>query len=182
MLWPLRRRKNTPVILLRDGGARLMLPIWIPQAQAQQVLASLERRVGSRPLTHELFGECFEALGASVQAVEIYALVKRTFYARLVLEDSVGRTHAIECRPSDGISIALRAGCPIRVERGALRVAQPMGGNEPDDTETETPFVFEGDVAGLQRLMDGLAAMEPRDFGELRLRRLVALHGLGSRF
>lgn len=162
----LEAKNNTPVILLRDEGARLMLPIWIAKAQAQQVLASLEGRVGNRPLTHEIFGACFQTLGASLHALEIYALVQKTFYARLVLSDDAGRMHHVECRPSDGICIALRARCPIRVERGALRVAHPMDGRSAQETEHETPFVFEGDEVGLQRLMDGLATMEPRDFGK----------------
>ena len=162
----LEAEKNTPVILLRDEGARLMLPIWIAQPQAQAVLASLEDRSGRRPLTHELFGHCFEALGARLKSLQIYALVKSTFYARLQLQDSAGREVSVECRPSDGISVALRLDCPIQVERGVLRVAHTMGNADGEEQTFETPFVFEDDAAGLQRLIDGLAAMEPADFGK----------------
>lgn len=162
----LEAKNNTPVILLRDEGARLVLPIWIAQPQAQAVLASLEERTGRRPLTHELFGHCFEALDVRLKALQIYALVKSTFYARFQLEDSAGLEVSVECRPSDGISVALRVGCPIQVERGVLRAAHTMGSADDEEPPPEAPFVFDDDAAGLQRLIDGLAAMEPADFGK----------------
>ena len=159
-------KKSTPVILLRDERSRLLLPIWIGQSQAQSVLASLEERAGRRPLTHELFGGCFKALGGTLEALQIYALVKSTFYARLLLRDEAGHSTSVECRPSDGICISLREGCPILVERGVLRAAHAMGESAQETAANEPRFVFDHDPVGLQRLMDGLAAMEPGDFGK----------------
>jgi len=67
-------------------------------------------------MTHDLLLNVVRALGGEVVELVISALKETTFYAMLVIRQGRDRQE-IDCRPSDGIAIALRAGAPIYVHR-----------------------------------------------------------------
>jgi bifunctional DNase/RNase len=67
-----------------------------------------------RPMTHKLFQEALRALGARVIELEIHTLRNETYFAELRLEQA-GKRIALDCRPSDGIALALRAQAPVFV-------------------------------------------------------------------
>lgn len=71
-----------------------------------------------RPLTHDLFLMTLKAFKAELRRVEINDLREGTFYAVLVLSGPEGRTR-VDCRPSDAIALAMRAGAPILVGGGS---------------------------------------------------------------
>jgi bifunctional DNase/RNase len=55
-----------------------------------------------------------EKLGGKVERLTIDDMWQDTFYARLIVSVD-GRWIDIDCRPSDGIAVALRAQAPIYV-------------------------------------------------------------------
>ncbi len=87
----------------------LTLPVGLPEAQA--VGLALEGREGARPSTHELFASVLRQSRADVIAVRITDYQNGTFFAELDLATPQGRV-VIDCRPSDGIILALRQ--PVR--------------------------------------------------------------------
>jgi len=63
-----------------------------------------------RPTTHDLAVEL--AGKAGVRKLVIYGLENGTYLGRLVLRDG-----EVEVRPSDGLAVCMRAGCPVYVAR-----------------------------------------------------------------
>ncbi|HET6385904.1 MAG TPA: bifunctional nuclease family protein [Armatimonadota bacterium] len=108
-------RSDYTFVLLQDGRGR-KLPIWIGQEQAQAIFIALRKEQYDfhRPLTHDLLKNVVEKLGGKIERLTIDDVWQDTFYARLVL--ILGdRTIDVDCRPSDGIALALRAQAPIYV-------------------------------------------------------------------
>jgi len=69
-----------------------------------------------------------------VKAVEVTGLDAGTFFAELELEDRKGAVSRVSCRPSDGLAIAARIGCPIRC---AIAVMTEAGYEDDDEEEPE---------------------------------------------
>ena len=111
---------NTPIVLLQESeGRRRVLPIYIGNNEAAAIAYALERVVPPRPLTHDLFRNVLEELGAALERVVVTELVEHTFYAELHLQVA-GAPLTVSSRPSDAIALAVRTGSPIFAEEGVL--------------------------------------------------------------
>ena len=69
-----------------------------------------------------------QQLGGALQRVLIHDLVANpegggTFYGLLVF-DQGGRSIEVDCRPSDGVALAVRMACPIYVADHLLDAAE----------------------------------------------------------
>ena len=85
----------------------------------------------ARPMTHDLLRSLLGELGASVEAIEVTDLRDNTYYALIHLEID-GRRLAIDCRPSDAISLALRTKSPIYVAKKVLESSSVLQQMEDD--------------------------------------------------
>lgn len=102
-------------VLLTDKKKRSFL-IYIGPAEAHSINQVLQGSTFPRPMTHDLFVNTVKELGGKIVELVISALKEETFYGTLVIR--VGqRRHEIDCRPSDGIAIALRVSAPIYVHK-----------------------------------------------------------------
>jgi bifunctional DNase/RNase len=99
---------RSPIVLLRDPSARRQVPIWIDQAQAQNILAGLNGVKPPRPLSHDLMVSLMAAGQLTLEKVIIHAIEENTFRAVLKLSDAAGGAHELDARPSDAIALALR--------------------------------------------------------------------------
>ena len=120
---------RSPIVLLRDPSGRRQVPIWIDQAQAQNILAGLSEEEPPRPLSHDLMASLIDAGGLQLDRVVIHTIEDSTFRAVLKLSpvgtppspDSGGGEATVQspigleldARPSDAIALALRTGSPI---------------------------------------------------------------------
>jgi hypothetical protein len=107
---------RSPIVLLRDPSGRRQVPIWIDQAQAQNILLGLNRERPPRPLSHDLMVSLLVAGGLRLERVVIHAIQDNTFRAVLKLvheEDEEGEATELDARPSDAIALALRTHSPI---------------------------------------------------------------------
>ncbi len=104
---------RSPIVLLRDPSGRRQVPIWIDQAQAQNILAGLNGQRTPRPLSHDLMVRLLEAGGLVLERVIIHAIEDNTFRAVLRLQNAEGSGQELDARPSDAIALALRTGSPI---------------------------------------------------------------------
>jgi bifunctional DNase/RNase len=110
---------KTPIVILKDSENKLNLPIWIGLLEATAMATELEGIKMARPMTHDLLRDLLGELGASVEAIEVTDLRDNTYFALIHLE--VGdQKLAIDCRPSDAISLALRTKSPIYVAKKVL--------------------------------------------------------------
>ena len=99
-------------IALKAAGN--VLEIVIGNREAQYIAAVRENVVFKRPQTQDLLVNLVDAFGFSVEKVVVTELKGNTYYAVLYLQKD-GASLKIDCRPSDGIAVALRSKCDIYI-------------------------------------------------------------------
>jgi len=109
---------TAPTVIL-EAGDDTCLPIYIGLWEAISINTALQSEVSPRPLTHDLFPELFGRFSVSLKALHIDSIEGGVFYANLVLCRN-NHEDIIDCRPSDGIAIALRCNSPIFLERAVI--------------------------------------------------------------
>src|SRR5215208_3953679 len=102
---------DIPIVILKDTGSQLFLPIWIGVPEAKAIAIRIEGVELPRPMTHDLLRSVFETLGARIDRIVISDLKDNTFFAMIHAQQD-GRTLSIDARPSDAIALALRANVP----------------------------------------------------------------------
>ena len=107
---------NSPILLLSNQDDSRVMPIWIGSIEAVSIAYAKDNVPTTRPLTHELIINIIESLNAKVHELIIDNIVDETFHAHLVLNTMEGSI-SIPCRPSDGISIAIRSDALISVDK-----------------------------------------------------------------
>lgn len=148
---------NTPILLLREtGGQRRMVPIYIGGPEAHAIDLALSGTPMARPMTHDLFAEVIDGLGAALERVVVTELKGGTFFAELYLRDATGGVQTISARPSDAIALAARTGSPIFAEDALIEEAgiEEDEGSKADGDEEEM-------VEELRKFLD---EVNPEDF------------------
>ena len=137
---------NQPIVLLKEADGDRYLPIWIGAVEATAIAYAQQGIVPARPMTHDLFRDVLEAVGATLSAVRITELRDGIFYAELVFDGGV----EVSARPSDAIALAIRAGVTIYGEEAVLAEA---GISVPDEQEDE-----------VEKFREFLDTISPEDF------------------
>ncbi|MBT9750240.1 MULTISPECIES: bifunctional nuclease family protein [Desulfovibrio] len=134
-------QSKTPIVVLREASGDAVLPVWVGAMEAMAISLVLNNESLPRPLTHDLFLMTLKAFKAELRRVEINDLREGTFYAVLVLSGPEGRTR-VDCRPSDAIALAMRAGAPILVEEEVLRLSaeEQQRAEQSTAVEVTTPI------------------------------------------
>jgi bifunctional DNase/RNase len=138
---------RSPIVLLRDGTERRALPIWIGEAEAKAIVAALDPRPSSRPMTHDLCLAMLDAGSMVVEKVMIHSLKNSTFFATIYVQQAEIKKE-IDARPSDAIAIALRAKCPIWVMEEVIVEASVPVDQDADEAERQA----------FREFIDGLTA------------------------
>ena len=116
---------NIPIVVLREQGGQVFLPIWIGVFEANAIALRIEGIEPPRPLTHDLLRSVFTHFQAEVERVVISDLRENTFFAMIQVRRN-GQEMAIDARPSDAIALALRTDAPIFVRRDVLERAKAV--------------------------------------------------------
>ncbi|NAZ34709.1 MAG: bifunctional nuclease family protein [Pyrobaculum sp.] len=103
------------------------VPIIIGAAETLSIKKGLGEVDFPRPLTHDLFVDVLEALGAAVEKITIDALVSNTYTATVYVKDREGRMHTFDSRPSDAVAIAVRVNAPIYIADTLEKHAEDVG-------------------------------------------------------
>jgi hypothetical protein len=162
---------RVPAVILSARGE--YLPIFITGDQARSIELSLTGEPPERPLTHDLLVNMLTELSGVVDRVRIDDLADGTFYAKVDLvryDDGEPDKFVFDARPSDGLALAVRVGCPITVTDEILDAA----GREPDelDSSGDPPFPGEGREGSgggadmLDQFEDQLDEVTEEDVGE----------------
>jgi uncharacterized protein len=141
---------RSPIVLLRDPSGRRQVPIWIDQAQAQNILAGLHEEPPPRPLSHDLMARLLEVGGLVLERVIIHTIEDNTFRAVLKLSGPGGGSHDLDARPSDAIALALRTGSGIWMLEEVVADA-----SIPVDAEADAE-----DAADFRRFLDAVSPAE----------------------
>ena len=149
---------NTPVVVLRElEGRHRQLSIFIGGPEATAIAFALEGVETPRPLTHDLFCDVLDELGAQLDRVVITELRDTTYFAELQLTGPSG-THQISARPSDAVALAVRVGCPIFSADEVLDEAGFIAEDDLDEESEESP---EAVVEEFRQFIDNVS---PEDF------------------
>jgi bifunctional DNase/RNase len=150
-----------PVVLLTPldsgDGPRTLLPIWIGATEAASISIAVSGEKAPRPLSHDLMQRLLDAVGATVDRVDVTRIEEGTFYAELSLTTPSGPL-TIDCRPSDAVALASRVGAPLFVAEAVFAEAGVL---EDTDDESAEPPEAEEKVAEFRRFLDDV---DPEDF------------------
>lgn len=145
---------NTPMVLLREqDGRNRLVPIYIGSPEATSIHYALEGVVPPRPLTHDLFLNTLEALGATLEQVVVTEVREHTFFAELHLRTESG-TQVVSARPSDAIALAVRCDAPLFA---ADDLVDEVGQEPPPDPEDDAAEI-------LDEFHDFIENVTPDDF------------------
>jgi uncharacterized protein len=132
------------VVILKELERERFLLIWIGPWEANAIAMKLQGMAPERPLTHDLFVDVLEKLGATIREVVIADLADETYRARILLELD-GRIHEIDARPSDALALAVRAGVRVFatdavLERAGVEGAEADSADATPDDERLSVF------------------------------------------
>ncbi len=154
---------NQPIVLLKERAGSRYLPIWIGAVEATAIAFALQGVETARPLTHDLFVDVLEELGAELVAVHVTELRDGTFYAELQLLRGE-ETFTISARPSDAIALVARIGeVPIL---GAPHVLDEAGIEIDDVDEDGEAAEGEDPEEEVRQFREFLDDVTPEDFRE----------------
>jgi uncharacterized protein len=123
-----------PVVLLREPGARDVVPIFIGPTEAEAILRGLHDIQPPRPMTHELLGSVLAGIDVRLERVYVDDLVDNTFLGMLELRvEGRDKPVRIDSRPSDALALALRTGASIHVAPKVLEAARQIDFEGLDD-------------------------------------------------
>lgn len=131
----------------------LVFPVGLAEGTA--MAQALRRLSGLRPMTHELFARVLQAANIEIIAVRVVGREDGTLLAELDLMTPRGRER-LDCRPSDGIVLALRmpVAAPVLVderllaELGDVAPAGPLAGVETPEPRALDPDATVGRAGG----------------------------------
>ena len=122
-----------PLLTLQEAEAPLRQLVFpIGMAEGIAIANALRRLSTARPKTHDLFTTVLQRFGIDVVAVRLVGRVAATYLAELDMMGQRGR-EVVPCRPTDGITLALRQPVPAPVladERlfDGIDDVEPIGG------------------------------------------------------
>ena len=126
---------NMPIVVLKDIGSEIVLPIWVGVYEANAIALEIEKVTTPRPMTHDLIKNLLVGLDTHVHKVVVNELRDDTFFAVIWMERE-GKIISIDSRPSDALALALRLDCPIYVEDDVLKHSK-VAANTADRASAE---------------------------------------------
>ena len=115
-------KTETHTLLLKEVAGSKYLMIEIGYSEAQSIAIQLEQKKVPRPLIYDVIVNLVSNLNVAIERIVIDKLQDGIFFSKLVYRMGV---HVLQsdCRPSEGVAIAVRCGCPIFVSEEVLTVA-----------------------------------------------------------
>ena len=115
--------QDQQIIVLHEVDGGRQFPIVIGSPEALAIDRRLKGVTPARPMTHDLLANIVEAMGGTVDRIEIHNLENHTFFARVVIKRMGGGPEqwiAVDSRPSDAIAVGVATNVPIYVAEHVL--------------------------------------------------------------
>lgn len=116
----INENREDQLIVLKEIEGERKISITIGFMEASSIKMHVSEIEPTRPLTHDLVASLLTYLDADVDRLVIDDMVQGTYFAKLCLINNDDEEIVIDCRPSDGIAIALRMEAPIFIEESLL--------------------------------------------------------------
>lgn len=107
------------IIVLKEVDGERNFPIVIGSGEAYAIDRRLKGKATQRPLTHDLLANTIEAMGGTLERIEITNLQAATFFASLHIRLN-GKLIEVDSRPSDAIALGVATNVPIYVSEQVL--------------------------------------------------------------
>jgi len=107
-------------ITLKDAVGDNEVQIYVGWPEAIAIQSQLEGQKPERPFTHDLMASIFSILKVKVIQLLISDMKEAHYYGTLTLSLE-GQVHEIDCRPSDGIALAIRSAAPIYIHEDLMQ-------------------------------------------------------------
>jgi RNA polymerase sigma factor (sigma-70 family) len=104
----------TRIILLKERSGNRVLPIWVGPGEGDIIAMLLANISALRPTPWDLTARLLEVGEMKIEKVAVIALRGITYIATMWI-NAQGKVSEVDARPSDAITLALRAGAPIFV-------------------------------------------------------------------
>jgi len=161
------------LVVLKQMNSERYLPIWVGPYEAEAITIALQEVEMSRPLTHDLLKNVFNAFNARIMRVEIVKLENDTYYGTIVAEFN-GKEVRVDSRSSDAIALSVRAHVPILVhasvmEKGSITPEEDMPEESASPEKSEAaPLSQEGveRLSVFENFLDKLDFDKPADTDE----------------
>lgn len=134
---------NQPILLLKATEPAYYLPIWVGAIEANALSIAQRGLTPPRPMAHALLLDTLEAYETSLADVTITGRDGQIFLAELHTNDG----KSISARPSDAVTLALTAQCPVYVDSELL-----------EEAGIEAPEADEEEVAQFRDFLDNVSA------------------------
>lgn len=113
------KEKEVAIILLESQDGSWGLPILAKETEVASIVISLAGENSPRPLSHDLIANIVHELRARILHVLIDILEEPICHG-IIAVDLKGKELDFDARPSDAISLALRAQAPIYVSTAVV--------------------------------------------------------------
>ncbi|REJ32475.1 MAG: bifunctional nuclease family protein [Bacillota bacterium] len=110
---------GTHMLVLREADGNRALVMGIGAAEALAIAAGAGKIQRPRPLTHDLLKSVLDRVDVRVTSVIVHDVRDEAFIASLEINTPNG-VHEVDCRPSDGVALALRFDAPIYADEKVL--------------------------------------------------------------
>jgi RNA polymerase sigma factor (sigma-70 family) len=114
----------TRVIMLKERSGKRVLPIWIGAGEGDIIAMLLANISAVRPTPWDLTARLLEVGEMKIERVAVIALRGITYIATMWI-NAKGKISEVDARPSDAVTLALRAEAPIFVTAEAFEQAGP---------------------------------------------------------
>ena len=118
-------RPSTRYALILEDGNHRVLSVFIGRPEAQAVVLALKKVRFAPPLIYDFIFSCFTEMSVKPIRMEIIAHRNESYYVQFIIQAGE-RLKYIECRPSDGVALALCCGVPILVQDELMKTAAPI--------------------------------------------------------
>ena len=142
--------EGASLLLLREKGARTVLPIFVGRGEGAVIEQRLKRERAPRGPGGDLLESTIAALGGKVMRVDIDGAQPPVFSAHVTLQQGA-RKLDVEARPSDSVALAISASAPIFASRAVLAESgltekelsrmRPRGGGDDEEWQRVGPEV-----------------------------------------
>lgn len=109
-------------LIIRDSVSESAFPLKIDQTEYAFLKVILEGGEMERPLMPDLFGNILEKFAAGPVRAEIHSKEGQLYLADFIVSSS-GPEQCFDCRPSDGIILALRCGGRVFIDEDVFRLS-----------------------------------------------------------
>ena len=174
-------RAEQPLMWLceKESPQPRLLPIAVGEFEAAAIQMQLTGDRPLRPIPHDLLVSVLGELTIPVRRVVIHSLQGQAFVASAVVERG-GRLRELDCRPSDGVALALRTDAPVYITCELLDLASLSSapdGADPGRTMARF-YEVEPQILGDRARADAAEATTTPVMGKARSRLAELQHRL----